>query len=209
MTVNLGVAGDYPFLQNKKGTAKSPLWLPQQRSNQRSCIPRSGILPGEEMFAYPCAKSRKIAKLTPSGKLTVSLRSKRWVLSWCRWNVRADQVLGIRKKQSFSELLLWLPLLGSNQRSCIPRSGILPGEEMFAYPCAKSRKIAKLTPSGKLTVSLRSKRWVLSWCRWNVRATMSLGIRKSSPFRNCFYGSHCWARTSDIMINSHALYRLS
>ena len=23
------------------------------------------------------------------------------------------------------------------------------------------------------------------------------------------YGSHCWARTSDIMINSHALYRLS
>ena len=65
--------------------------------------------------------------------------------------------------------------------SCIPQSGILPGEEMFAYPCAKSRKIAKLTPSGKLTVSLRSKRWVLSWCRWNVRATMSLGIRKSSP----------------------------
>ena len=25
---------------------------------------------------------------------------------------------------------------------------------------------------------------------------------------SCF-GSHCWARTSDIMINSHALYRLS
>ncbi len=24
----------------------------------------------------------------------------------------------------------------------------------------------------------------------------------------CFFGSPCWARTSDIMINSHALYRL-
>ena len=33
---------------------------------------------------------------------------------------------------------------------------------------------------------------------------------KKRPFRRIvFFGSPCWARTSDIMINSHALYRLS
>ena len=34
-------------------------------------------------------------------------------------------------------------------------------------------------------------------------------IKKASQLRLAFRGSPNWARTSDIMINSHALYRLS
>ena len=35
--------------------------------------------------------------------------------------------------------------------------------------------------------------------------------KKQAPrtYRPWGFGSPCWARTSDIMINSHALYRLS
>ena len=33
--------------------------------------------------------------------------------------------------------------------------------------------------------------------------------RKKQSFSELLYGSPNWARTSDIMINSHALYRLS
>ena len=33
--------------------------------------------------------------------------------------------------------------------------------------------------------------------------------RNGSDYKVFSLGSPCWARTSDIMINSHALYRLS
>ena len=40
--------------------------------------------------------------------------------------------------------------------------------------------------------------------------TKPVGLDKKISFRRTrFFGSPCWARTSDIMINSHALYRLS
>ena len=35
------------------------------------------------------------------------------------------------------------------------------------------------------------------------------GTKKEQSFSELLYGSPNWARTSDIMINSHALYRLS
>ena len=56
------------------------------------------------------------AKFSPSGKLTVSLRSKRWVLSWCRYCSSPISSV-IRKKAVLKRTaFLWLPLLGSNQR---------------------------------------------------------------------------------------------
>ena len=38
---------------------------------------------------------------------------------------------------------------------------------------------------------------------------MDCKTKKASQLRLAFRGSPNWARTSDIMINSHALYRLS
>ena len=76
----------------------------------------------------------------------------------CKFSIQPSPpfLLLYHKSTVLSIRLHWMK--NRTDDSCIPQSGILPGEEMFACPCAKSRKSTKLTPSGKLTVSLRSKR---------------------------------------------------
>ena len=73
-------------------------------------------------------------------------------------------------------------------------------------PSHKSLSITKNSSHGSpLTVCLRSKQWLFIWCHW---LCTRYKIKKEVSKTNLF-GSPNWARTSDIMINSHALYRLS
>ena len=70
--------------------------------------------------------------------------------------------------------------------------------------------IRRVRPTNsKLTVGLRSKQWSVELMSLSVRARPYSWKRKRPYLTIRSYGSPNWARTSDIMINSHALYRLS
>ena len=101
---------------------------------------------------------------------------------------------------------LWLPELAWFSDSCIPLCGIGRCEEMGRVVSTASVIRSNHIPSRPFTVSLRSKQWLLSWCHGSAW----FGQKKKHRLCGVFlYGSPNWARTSDIMINSHALYRLS
>ena len=97
----------------------------------------------------------------------------------------------IKKDQVFRLGLFWLPLLGSNQTTSVWLCQTLrlsrPEGGKVAM-CANKLRQDGVTPQSQEEEPKR----------------------KPEAFASgLLFGSPCWARTNDIMINSHALYRLS
>ena len=85
---------------------------------------------------------------------------------------------------------------------------------MDFFPFCEANKGGALSPLRKNVRLTRSVyRALLRRARMALRNEPNRGKKakqKRSPFGLRFrFGSPCWARTNDIMINSHALYRLS
>ena len=105
--------------------------------------------------------------------------------------------LHTKKRSSEDNRLLWWTMTGSNCRHPACKAGALPAELIVHVvtragiePALPPWKGGVLTawPTGHISQKIRISNWLILifWC-----------------------GSSSWARTSDIMINSHALCQLS
>ena len=101
-----------------------------------------------------------------------------------------------------------------------PRTGLEPVTRAYrmrysakrgdvSYPTQLAERYSKTNPEWQIHSQFARRTMTFNLMSQGSRHATVREQRKKQSFSELLYGSPNWARTSDIMINSHALYRLS